>query len=64
VPIAAYARIEDGTLAMDSLVGSVLGDRIIRSIEGVLKMLGWDRISWSIAGKGAATILAEVYGQC
>ncbi|MDZ4168072.1 MAG: hydroxymethylbilane synthase [Coriobacteriia bacterium] len=30
VPIGAYARIEDGVLVMDGLVGSVEGDRIVR----------------------------------
>lgn len=30
VPIGAYARIVDGALVMDGLVGSVAGDRIIR----------------------------------
>lgn len=30
VPIGAYARIEDGALVMDGLVGSVEGDRIVR----------------------------------
>jgi hydroxymethylbilane synthase len=31
VPIGAYARIEDGKLVMDAMVGSVSGDRIIRT---------------------------------
>lgn len=30
VPIGAYARVEDGVLVMDGLVGSVEGDRIVR----------------------------------
>jgi hydroxymethylbilane synthase len=30
VPIGAYARIEDGVLVMDGIVGSVEGDRIVR----------------------------------
>lgn len=35
VPIGAYARIEDGVLVMDGLVGSVDGDRIVRDrLEG------------------------------
>lgn len=67
VPIAAYARLEEGTgrLIMDGLVGSVSGDRIIRNhaegsaseAEELGTALGDD-----ILGRGAKAILEEVYG--
>jgi len=66
VPIAAYAIISEGKLIIDSLVGSISGDRIIRDhaegrpedAEKIGKTLGE-----SLLSKGADKILAEVYGQ-
>jgi hydroxymethylbilane synthase len=67
VPIAAYARIEDNKLVMDSLVGSVTGDRIIREHSvgrpEDAEAIG-TKLAESLLSKGADTILAEVYGQC
>ena len=66
VPIAAYARIVEGKLVMDSLVGSVSGDRIIRE-HSVGRTEDAAAIGTALAeallAKGADTILAEVYGQ-
>ena len=66
VPIAAYARIIDGKLVMDSLVGSISGDRIIRDhAEGRTEdavAIG-TVLGESLLSKGADKILAEVYGQ-
>lgn len=71
VPIAAHARLTDGQgkerlLVIDGLVGSVSGDRIIRShmegrpedAEGIGIRLGEDLLA-----KGADKILAEVYNR-
>ena len=67
VPIAAHARLIDGKLVMDGLVGSVSGDRIIRSrIEGRpedAKALG-KKLAEDLLSRGADKILAEVYGRC
>jgi hydroxymethylbilane synthase len=66
VPIAAYARLVDGKLVMDSLVGSISGDRIIRDhAEGRpedAEVIG-TMLAESLLSKGADKILAEVYGQ-
>jgi hydroxymethylbilane synthase len=67
VPIAAYARLSGGKVVIDGLVGSVSGDRLVRShIEGrpedsepLGKQLAEDLLS-----KGADKILTEVYGRC
>ena len=67
VPIAAHARLIEGKLVMDGLVGSVSGDRIIRSgVEGRpedAKALG-KKLAEDLLSKGADKILAEVYGRC
>jgi hydroxymethylbilane synthase len=67
VPIAAHARLIEGKLVMDGLVGSVSGDRIIRArIEGRTedaKDLG-KKLAEDLLSKGADKILAEVYGRC
>ncbi len=67
VPIAAYARFSGGALLIDGLVGSVSGDRLVRShfegrpddCESLGKKLAEDLLS-----KGADRILTEVYGRC
>jgi hydroxymethylbilane synthase len=67
VPIAAHARMVSGKLVMDGLVGSVSGDRIIRSrVEGRpedAKALG-KKLAEDLLSKGADKILSEVYGRC
>jgi len=65
VPIAAHATLQNGTLSIEGLVGSVSGDRIIRGRrEG--KPDEAERLGVALAeellGKGADRILAEVYG--
>jgi len=66
VPIAAYARLMNGKLVMDSLVGSISGDRIIRDhAEGSpedAEIIG-TALAEALLSKGADKILAEVYGQ-
>jgi hydroxymethylbilane synthase len=71
VPIAAYARLTGGRdnrelLVIDGLVGSVSGDRIIKShLEGKpedAESLG-TKLGEDLLAKGAAEILAEVYGK-
>lgn len=64
VPIAAYARIKDGRVIMDSLVGSITGERVIKGhAEG--KLEDHERLGTNLAGdllsRGAKEILAEVY---
>jgi hydroxymethylbilane synthase len=65
VPIAAHAVLRDGKLIMDGLVGSVSGDRIIKSHKEGLpeeaEALG-TALAEDLLSKGAAEILAEVYG--
>lgn len=67
VPIAAHARLVNGKLLMDGLVGSVSGDRIVRSRSigkpGDAKALGTG-LAEDLLSKGADKILAEVYGRC
>ncbi len=67
VPIAAYARLSEGKIVMDGLVGSVSGDRIIRShSEGRpedSEVLG-KKLAEDLLSRGADKILAEVYGRC
>jgi hydroxymethylbilane synthase len=66
VPIAAYARIIEGKLVMESLVGSISGDRIIRESsegrpeEGEAIGIGLAEL---LLSKGADRILSEVYGR-
>jgi hydroxymethylbilane synthase len=67
VPIAAHARLDGGKIVIDGLVGSVSGDRLVRShfegsseeYESLGKTLAEDLLS-----KGADKILTEVYGRC
>ena len=64
VPIAAHARLEDSSLIIDGLVGSINGDRIIRShIEGKpeqAEQLGV-LLAEDVLSRGAKEILDEVY---
>jgi hydroxymethylbilane synthase len=64
VPIAAYARIEDGRVIMDGLVGSITGERVIKGhAEGKLEdheSLGTN-LAEDLLSRGAKEILAEVY---
>ncbi|MBZ0156750.1 MAG: hydroxymethylbilane synthase [Alphaproteobacteria bacterium] len=66
VPIAAYARLVDGRMVMEGLVGSVAGDRIIRDrIEGSPsepESLGI-RLAEVLLSRGAKKILDEVYAK-
>lgn len=66
VPIAAHAELIDGMLVMDGLVGSVSGDRIIRAhregVPGEAEAVG-TALAEELLSKGAAGILAEVYGK-
>jgi hydroxymethylbilane synthase len=64
VPIAAYARIKDGRVIMDGLVGSITGERVIKGhAEG--KLEDHERLGTNLAedllSRGAKDILAEVY---
>jgi hydroxymethylbilane synthase len=67
VPIAAHARLIDGKIVMDGLVGSVTGDRIVKGhIEGSsedAEALGI-ALADDILSRGAKEILDEVYGRC
>jgi hydroxymethylbilane synthase len=64
VPIAAYARIEDGRVIMDGLVGSVTGGKVIKGHEEG-KLEDHERLGTNLAedllSRGAKEILAEVY---
>jgi len=66
VPIAAHAVISEGRITVDGLVGSISGDRIIRShAEGTTESaetLG-TKLAEDLLSKGADRILAEVYGR-
>ncbi|HXX53352.1 MAG TPA: hydroxymethylbilane synthase [Thermodesulfovibrionales bacterium] len=66
VPIAAHARLVEGMLVMDGLVGSISGDQIIRGhIQGSIEhaeSLGVT-LAEDILAKGAKEILDEVYGR-
>ncbi|MBI5203323.1 MAG: hydroxymethylbilane synthase [Nitrospirae bacterium] len=66
VPIAAHAKLAGGKLALDGLVGSVSGDRIIKSnVEGNpsdAEALGL-KLAEDLLSKGAKEILDEVYGK-
>lgn len=67
VPIAAHARLSEGRVVMDGLVGSVTGDRIVRGhIQGSredAESLGIS-LAEDILSRGAKEILDEVYGRC
>jgi len=64
VPIAAHARLSDGRIVMHGLVGSISGDKIIKSsIEGDAvhaETLGVE-LAEEVLSKGAKEILDEVY---
>ncbi|MEW6107930.1 MAG: hydroxymethylbilane synthase [Nitrospirota bacterium] len=65
VPIAAYARLVNGKIVMDGLVGSVSGDRLIKGhIKGSASDAGSLGIilAEDLLSKGADKILSEVYG--
>ncbi len=66
VPIAAYAGLLNGIITIDGLVGSVTGDRIVRShIEGSpdhAESLGL-RLAENLLARGAKEILDQVYGR-
>lgn len=72
VPIAAHARLIDGKLHLEALVGSVSGDEIIRGrhmeeiksadpVGGTPVALGI-RVAEDLLKRGADRILKEVYG--
>jgi hydroxymethylbilane synthase len=67
VPIAAHARLSGGSIVIDGLVGSVSGDRLVRSrFEGTpqdYESLGI-KLAEDLLSKGADKILTEVYGRC
>jgi hydroxymethylbilane synthase len=64
VPIAAYAKLDNGKVKMDALVGSITGERIIKGhIEGSpvhVEYLGI-KLAEDILSRGAKEILDEVY---
>ncbi len=66
VPIAAHAGLLNGIITIDGLVGSVTGDRIVKShIEGDpdhAESLGV-RLAENLLAMGAKEILDEVYGR-
>ncbi|HXX52933.1 MAG TPA: hypothetical protein VEI28_00035, partial [Thermodesulfovibrionales bacterium] len=66
VPIAAHARLAEGRIVMDGLVGSVSGDRIIKGhiqgSSGHAESLGV-MLAEDILSRGAKEILDEVYGR-
>ncbi len=67
VPIAAHARLSEGMVVMDGLVGSVSGDRIVK---GHMQAGRADAerfgviLAEDILSRGAKEILDEVYGRC
>ena len=66
VPIAAYAKLDNGRLKMDALVGSITGERLIKGhIEGLpvhVEHLGI-KLAEDILSRGAKEILDEVYSR-
>jgi hydroxymethylbilane synthase len=66
VPIAAHARLENSSLMIDGLVGSISGNGIIKSyIEGrpeQVEQLGV-LLAEDLLSRGAKEILDEVYGK-
>ncbi len=66
VPVGAYARLIDGRIVMDGLVGSVSGERIIREqVEGnqdIAESMGI-RLAENLLSRGAREILDGVYGR-
>ena len=68
VPIAAYARLVDGRLVMDGLVGSPSGEKTVKAhSEGEFKLPQARTLGTALAERliamGAGEILAEVYGR-
>ena len=67
VPIAAHARLKDGRIVMQGLVGSISGDKIIKGYSegepGHAENLGI-ALAEEILSKGAKEILDEVYRRC
>jgi hydroxymethylbilane synthase len=66
VPIAAYAVLDTGCLIIEGLVGSISGDKIIKTqIKGNpqdAEKLGI-RLAEDLLSKGAKEMLDEIYGQ-
>ncbi|MFA5354177.1 MAG: hydroxymethylbilane synthase [Thermodesulfovibrionales bacterium] len=66
VPIAAHARLVEGRIVMNGLVGSVTGDILVKGqIEGSpeeAESLGI-RLAEDLLARGAKEILDEVYGK-
>jgi len=66
VPVGAYARLIDGKIVMEGLVGSVSGEKIIRErMEGdqdVAESIGI-RLAENLLSRGAKEILDSVYGR-
>ncbi len=66
VPVGAYARLINGKIVMEGLVGSVSGERIIREqMEGdqdVAESIGI-RLAENLLSRGAKEILDSVYGR-
>ncbi|VAX34063.1 Porphobilinogen deaminase [hydrothermal vent metagenome] len=66
VPVGAYARLIDGRIVMDGLVGSVSGEKIIREqMEGdqdIAESIGI-RLAEELLSRGAKEILDSVYGR-
>ncbi|GBE37277.1 porphobilinogen deaminase [bacterium BMS3Bbin07] len=66
VPVGAYARLIDGKIVMDGLVGSVSGEKIIREqMEGdqeIAESIGI-RLAEDLLSRGAKEILDSVYGR-
>jgi hydroxymethylbilane synthase len=67
VPIAAHARLKDGRIVMQGLVGSISGEKIIKGYSvgepGHAENLGI-ALAEEILSKGAKEILDEVYRRC
>jgi hydroxymethylbilane synthase len=66
VPIAAYAKIKDGAVFIQGLVGSLDGKTLLKSsVQGMpenAESLGTD-LAGDLLAKGAKKILDEVYGR-
>ncbi|HDH02343.1 MAG TPA: hydroxymethylbilane synthase, partial [Nitrospirae bacterium] len=66
VPVGAYARLIDGKIVMDGLVGSVSGEKLIREqMEGdqeIAESIGI-RLAEDLLSRGAKEILDSVYGR-
>jgi hydroxymethylbilane synthase len=67
VPIAAHARLKDGRIVIQGLVGSISGEKIIKGYSegepGHAENLGI-ALAEEILSKGAKEILDEVYRRC